>query len=404
MTSKHLLFISRLGATLAVCGVLIFLYSIGRFAVDSPFWDDYDSILGFLCSLITGSQTVGDIVKLFLSLHNEHRIFIPRLITLIDFAIEGKTNFITLIWIGNCGWFAIIFLCWSYAKKIGITIFEFCPALLILTCLSQYELMNWAMASIQQYYQLLFALVCLWMMVVGRVYLTLIFLVLSAFTGGGGLALAPIILVYHFLKKNWSDLLLSVVVVVALIGVYFVLLEYKLPSYHPSLIAALLSPHKLVIFSLGFIGGLAKNLMVSILFGLVLLFFLARRFSCIFEQAPVFFWCIVYLLASALMVSISRSGLGVEVSVSHRYAPYPAVFAAFTYLSLLITAKNMEERAKIWTIGFYLAFLFFLLWDFSGIRNLEKRYNQFQAGEIFYPDPAFGASVIEKSKILGIVK
>lgn len=274
---------------MAVCGVLIFLYSIGRFAVDSPFWDDYDAILGFLCSLITGSQTVGDIVKLFLSLHNEHRIFIPRLITLIDFAIEGKTNFITLIWIGNCGWFVIIFLCWSYAKKIGITIFEFCPALLILTCLSQYELMNWAMASIQQYYQLLFALVGLWMMVVGRVYLTLIFLVLSTFTGGGGLALAPIILVYHFLKKNWSDLLLSAVVVAALIGVYFVLLEYKMPSYHPSLIAAVLSPHKLVIFSLGFIGGLAKNLVVSILFGVVLLFFLARRFSYILEQAPIFF-------------------------------------------------------------------------------------------------------------------
>jgi len=337
-------------------------------------------------------------------LHNEHRIFIPRLITLIDFAIEGKTNFITLIWIGNCGWFAIIFLCWSYAKKIGITIFEFCPALLILTCLSQYELMNWAMASIQQYYQLLFALVGLWMMVVGRVYLTLIFLVLSTFTGGGGLALAPIILIYHFLKKNWNDLLLSAVVVFALIGVYFVLLEYKMPSYHPSLIAAVLSPHKLVIFSLGFIGGLAKNLVVSILFGLVLLYFLARRFSYVFEQAPVFFWWIAYLLASALMVSISRSGLGVEVSVSHRYAPYPAAFAAFTYLSLLITAKNTEERAKIWAIGFYLAFLFFLLWDFSGIRRLEKRYNQFQAGEIFYPDPAVGASVLEKSKMLGIVK
>lgn len=93
-----------------------------------------------------------------------------------------------------------------------------------------------------------------------------------------------------------------------------------------------------------------------------------------------------------------------EVSVSHRYAPYPVAFAAFTYLSLLITAKNTEERAKIWAIGFYLAFLCCLLWDFSAIGRLEKRYNQFQAGEILYPDPAFGASVIEKSKILGIVK
>ena len=404
MLSRHLFFISRLGATLASCGVLLYLYSVWRFAVDSPFWDDYDAILVFLNSLISESQSSSEVVKLFLSLHNEHRIFFPRLIAFINYLIDGKINFISLIWVGNFAWFSVIFLCWSYAKKIGITVFEFCPALLIFTCLSQSVLMTWAMASLQQYCQLLFAMLSIWLMVLGRLYLSLFFFALSMFTGGGGLALVPIIMLYHALKKNWNNLLVSLFAVIVIIYIYFVLLEYKTPSYHPSILAALFSPHKLFIFSLGFIGGLAKNLVISVAFGLVLLFFFARRFSLILTGLPVFFWWITYILASALLVSLSRSGLGIEVSISQRYAPYPAIFAGVSYLSLLATAKSFEERAKIWRVGFYLAILFCVIWDVSGIRQLEKQYKKLEAGEILYPDPACGISVIEESKMLGIIK
>ena len=104
------------------------------------------------------------------------------------------------------------------------------------------------------------------------------------------------------------------------------------------------------------------------------------------------------------MVSLSRSGLGIEVSISQRYAPYPAIFAGVSYLSLLATAKSFEERAKIWRVGFYLAILFCVIWDVSGIRQLEKQYKKLEAGEILYPDPACGISVIEESKMLGIIK
>ena len=138
--------------------------------------------------------------------------------------------------------------------------------------------MTWAMASLQQYCQLLFAMLSIWLMVLGRLYLSLFFFALSTFTGGGGLALVPIIMLYHALKKNLNNLLVSLFAVIVIIYIYFVLLEYKTPSYHPSILAALFSLHKLFIFSLGFIGGLAKNLVISVAFGLVLLFFLLDGF------------------------------------------------------------------------------------------------------------------------------
>jgi hypothetical protein len=96
--------------------------------------------------------------------------------------------------------------------------------------------------------------------------------------------------------------------------------------------------------------------------------------------------------------------LGIEVSISQRYAPYPAIFAGASYLSLLATSKSLEERAKIWCGGFYLAILFCVIWDVAGIRQLEKQYKKLDAGDILYPDPAYGFSVIEESKMLGIIK
>ena len=124
MISRHLFFVSRSGATLASCGVLLYLYSVWRFAVDSPFWDDYDAILVFLNILISESQSSSEVVKLFLSLHNEHRIFFPRLIAFINYFIDGEINFISLIWVGNFAWFLVIFLCWSYVKKNWHNIFR----------------------------------------------------------------------------------------------------------------------------------------------------------------------------------------------------------------------------------------------------------------------------------------
>jgi hypothetical protein len=61
-----------------------------------------------------------------------------------------------MIWIGNIGWFLIVFLFWKFSKNNHLSFVEFSPILIGMMCISHYELMTMAMAGVQHYFQVFF--------------------------------------------------------------------------------------------------------------------------------------------------------------------------------------------------------------------------------------------------------
>jgi hypothetical protein len=161
------------------CAILYGL-AVYRYAVNAPFSDDFDAILGFLNTYQETDPK--SFLNLILAQHNEHRIAFSKIIYAIYFTIFEKINFSPLIWIGNVGWFATIYLLWRYSKQFGIKLYQFVPVIIVLLTFAHYNSMTWSMTSIQLYFQILFALLALYAMVNQRPLSALGFFVIGLFT------------------------------------------------------------------------------------------------------------------------------------------------------------------------------------------------------------------------------
>src|ERR1700743_859724 len=78
-----------------------FLYFriVDHYAVNIPWSDDYDAILGFLLEF--RKAPFGEKIGLLFSQHNEHRILSSRLVYITWQALFGRINFRYLTFIGD---------------------------------------------------------------------------------------------------------------------------------------------------------------------------------------------------------------------------------------------------------------------------------------------------------------
>ena len=98
--TTHSLFIN-----LSLAALAIYCLTVIRYAYNMPVGDDYDAILNFLNQYFETDWLSK--LQLLFGQHNEHRILLTRLISVIDLSIFGSINFSHLIWLG-AGWVATV--------------------------------------------------------------------------------------------------------------------------------------------------------------------------------------------------------------------------------------------------------------------------------------------------------
>ena len=86
----------------ACIALILYCTAIFRFAANFPTGDDYDAILNFLNQF--SELDLKQQILSILSQHNEHRIALNKIISLVILKFSGQINFVQLIWIGNLGW------------------------------------------------------------------------------------------------------------------------------------------------------------------------------------------------------------------------------------------------------------------------------------------------------------
>jgi hypothetical protein len=262
-------------------------------------------------------------------------------------------------------------------------------------------MMTWAMTSIQQYWQILFCLLCIYFLTQERFFLAGIFSIFAAFTGGGGLALAPLSCLYFLFRRQWIHLLLCIAFCSIILFVYFYFLPYNPPGAG-RLLETFAHPIRFGAFFLGYLGGAfnisALGPFTFIVGGISLVTLLFRYWRDHFHQNDFLTWVILFILICAVLATLNRSHLGIEAGGASHYTVYSLLLICCIYLRALSCAKGASDKKRLSFFCVLGALLLFSYWLWMAPFYLEDRHHLLSHGYIIYPDKDGAKQVLENSK------
>ena len=364
-----------------------------------PYRDDFDAILAFLNRHLS-LHFPQNIPHLF-SQSNEHRILLDNLISLSMVKLTGQFNFIWMIWIGNAGWFLLVYLFWRFANKNKIQFQEFSPILIAMMCLSHYELMTMAMAGVQHYFQVFFCVISIWFLTSRNAALSLAFFTFAIFSSGGGICLVPVIFLYYIFNKEWRNLLVSIATIGMVLIAYFPLLGYVQPAGHPDVLLALKSPLYLIKYTFGFLGNIGNTYKFSIGLGILFTLYLGYKWKFLYTKYPFLFWLVVYIFSIAMTNAITRGAIGIRTGQGSRYTTYSLILASIVYLTFLLASSSAKIRLRVVYVGFLTSLIIFSYWFVHGKGSIVARYQDLESGVLQDPNEEFAKAALQKASELG---
>jgi len=330
---------------IALTPIVIFFGMVWKYALNIPFLDDYDAVLGFLVKYFDAS-TLAQKFHLIFAQHNEHRIVFNKLIELAQIYAHGVTDFRQLIFIGNIGLIGIFAVLYFSLGRIKNQILVFIPVSFLLFQPQYWENIHWAMASLQNFHVLFFAFISIFLVSKREksfFSLGIIFAVLATFTQGNGMFVFPVGVAILLYQKRYNSLLIWIFTMIICVGFYF--RNYIQPAQHPSIVTAFLNPFQTISYFFSFIGssvGFGKFLSPYIGFA-TFIYFVIISLKKYFKQNIVIYGLFCFLFLSAAAAALTRSGLGLEQAFASRYSIISILFFVLIYLSLIDLYKNLAR-------------------------------------------------------------
>lgn len=321
---------------------------VAKYAVNIPYQDDYDGVLDFLCQYKQAG--FGDKLALLFSQHGEHRIFFLRFASVMSYYLQGKVNFLTLIYLTNfihlASFVIIIYFLtkllpkyWNFAALgFGLCFFD----------LSNYENADFALSGIVNYGAILFLLLSILFYSFEKkknIGIAAFFQVLGIYSSGAGPLACVAIIVYNFLQKDKLRIIVSTAIAVVFVPLYFVHYAKIAPM------GEMYTGHSLdriVPFFFHMLGGhfsYEQGIVAGILLLIALAVLIPINLKLNYPKAILpFLALLVYIFGSVATASIFRSNSGVLQSYSSRYMIYSHLLVALAYLFLII--KIGERKVK----------------------------------------------------------
>ncbi|RYC69452.1 DUF2339 domain-containing protein [Spirosoma sordidisoli] len=186
--------------------ILVYYTLVGIFSQNIPYADD----LSLLASLydLSNQGSVSATLSILFSFHNEHRLLLPRLVTIGLTALNGGViDFRWWVWLGNA--FLLVPLAVFYQVLAGrkISPAYLVPIALLLFQPLHTELVYWGMASLQNLGVLALAVITLYLaagpLSFTRLALVLGLTLLSMLTGANGMLLIPAVAFVWLLRRQY---------------------------------------------------------------------------------------------------------------------------------------------------------------------------------------------------------
>lgn len=340
----------------------IYWYLVIKYTVNIPFWDDYTAVIIFLNNFLS-AETLWEKVYLVFKQHNEHRIVFNRVVALLQLKVFSEINFAHLVFLGNIGWVFMTILCFKKFREKKYTLWYFLPVVLFMFSITHYEIMLWAMGSLQNYYQMLFVFISIFFLtepINNKSQICIyIFVSLALFTSGGSVGLIPIVLFHYLVKKEYKIALKFALYCCFFLWVYFDLFNYVRPGHHPNPYDSIRNLSQFVTYVACFLGNIYprdKQIWAMTYSVFLLVLTCVALFWGGWKKNEFCAYSISFLLFSAVMAAITRSGFGVDQAFSSRYSIYSILLFVFVYLLLLriCSAKYLVRTIGVFSIVFSL--------------------------------------------------
>jgi hypothetical protein len=367
---------------------LIYLYAFQRYATNMPFVDDYDAILSWTLKFLN-AHGFQEKFLLFFRQHNEHRIIVDYFVNLLSIGIFHRINFIFISFAGSIGLFGITAVFLFIGKQNKLSLHELIPIPFLLLCLSQNQLITCAMAAVQQYWQLLFDIASILLLTTARhkagFVMACVLAILATFSGGGGLLVFPVGVVYLLQSRRFLLAGVWGIVTGVTLYLFFIYFKYQ-PSPYGAQAHAYFWAHPLqsAIFVLGFLGNAARSTAMAIAFGAAIVTATAAMLAVNFKNRnPALLYTALLLLVSAVVVAENRAFVGYQlrflasnpIYMSSRYTIYGLLSLAIFYMLVMssINGKNMRRLAGF--LGICIAVAINLSWVGPGLGMLSYFHN-----------------------------
>lgn len=349
----------RLAALALIVLLVVAHYGLAfRFALGTFFWDDY-SLLHYLVSL--HHEDLSGAFRETFAQQNEHRIGLPRLLTLLVQRSFGHLDWYVLNALANLSALGIGWLGLRVLHRLGLSVVYAVPVAFFLFQPQYYENVFWTISVLQQLVILFLALLVMSLLPrpsTGSFAWALGLTFMATFSNGNGmfifLAGLPVLLA----QRRWRHLGVWAGVMVASIALYFYGLQQ---GQNANFAGSLSDPLRLLGGLFVFLGAFtdafaAANTTAALLGGLVLVGGLTVFSGWVFwlsfsrhRPTPTsddFFivGSFVFLALTAAAATLSRSWAGWEVLMASRYQHYTAITLMLAYLALVRTTAPTPRR------------------------------------------------------------
>jgi hypothetical protein len=361
-----------LARALALCLAFLPAFFLGmlilQYSVDVPFADQWD-IAPFFEKLAQGSLSFSDLF----AQHNEYRQFFPNLI----FVALGWMTYWNVRYEMLLSFLLACFVSFNVYRLGKLTINANQAQRLLLLFISnififspvQYE--NWLFGIQIIYFIPIFCITTCIVLAYSKVNTRTKFLTcmglstVSTFSSANGILCWIVVLPVLALSKSRDELirkkwLIFTWIFGLILNIFFYLYNYQKPIHHPNLSEALVHPFHALVYFLAFLGGLRGSqkyqifvLIASATLGTTLIslltlswFYLVRFSETCALSYRMLGWLMVsaYSVFTAIIVTFSRLGFGVEQALVSRYT----TFSVYILISLIhIAAIFMIDSSPL---------------------------------------------------------
>lgn len=377
--------------------VLIYLYAFQRYATNMPYVDDYDAILNWTLLFYNTHDFQGKFF-LFFRQHNEHRIIIDYFANLLSMGIFHRIDFVFISFVGSIGLFGITAVMLFIGRRNRLSIYELIPIPFLLLCLSQNQLISGAMTGVQQYWQLLFDILAILLLTISRskagFALACLLEVMATFSGGGGLLVFPVGLVYLILSRKFLFATIWLIVTGVTLYLFFIYFKYQPSPYGPEVHAYFLAhPFNSVVFVLGFLGNAAQPQIVAIGVGVLFLAAMAAMIAVdLRKRDATLLGMALFLFISAVVVAQNRALMGGQTALSSRYTIYGLLILAVLYLLVMSSVEGRQLRRFLSFAGILVAVFINICWISPSLATM-RFYHNFEKTTLL-PEPDDSASAL----------
>jgi hypothetical protein len=396
-----------LGMILIAVPVIAFYSILFRNVLDIPFLDDYRAVLEF-ANHMANLDAWNKLCYLLTSQHNEYKLIFEHGVLWVEVFLLKHIDFRVLCVIGDSFVILIGIMLWKMflpSKDLAGRLMLFVPAAWLLFQLQYIETLNWAMASLQNIPVIAFSFVAIYFLQLrsAKALAASIFALMAAVaSSGNGLLVIPIGILMLMLNRRYIHLAVWLSASIVCVGTYSY--HYNAASsqspLHASVLSAAIHINPLFIFS--FMGNAAAFPMYGRDLGLaILLCPLIGLALCVFfvfaaqtgglRKKTTLYFCILFLVLTAIGVGCLRSDLGFRQSLASRYGIYSALLLICAWFLIAERRYHLAEprsilRSRVWQ-GVVLSLMAFsVLMDVGGYHYLASRNEELVRGITAYRD------------------